>query len=54
MEGAAHDTFVKIMSGTYIHDMKLRENEDFDELMSSGDFEVPEEIRLASALGADR
>jgi len=50
MEISAHETFVKIMSGTNIYDMKLRDAEDHDELMSSGDFEVPEEMRLASAI----
>lgn len=51
MEDAAEDTFVKILSGTNIFDMKLKgENGSGEDDLMSSDFELPNEIRMASAL----
>ena len=48
MENTAEDTFVKIMNGSNIFDMKVRDGSD-DDLMSS-DFEMAEGDRMQSAI----
>jgi len=48
MENSAEDTFVKILNGTNIFDMRMKEGSD-DELMSS-DFDGAEESRMQSAI----
>ena len=51
MEDAADDTFVKILNGTNIFDMKVKgEGMGADDDLMSSDFELPEEIRMASAM----
>ena len=55
MEDSADDTFVKILNGTNIFNLKLKsDGGSGDEDLMGSDFELPDDMRMASALGGVR
>ena len=54
MEDAADDTFVKILEGTNIFDMKARGDGSGDDELMGSEFELADDYRMATALDGDR
>ena len=53
-EDAADDTFVKILEGTNIFDLKARGDGSGDDELMGSEFELADDYRMATALDGDR